>query len=112
MSDTPEYILKQPVTRRADTINENYHAVTGLRFPQQRTFWVSKDDWDKLFVPLNRQVLTRQIAIITEKVFTYGCMAGRGDALSNKQEVYIDEAGWVDELLALFGLENKENDNG
>lgn len=97
MSDsTQQYILRKPITED----DEGDLSAEGM---PDYTF-------NKLFVPLNRQVLTRQIAIITEKVFTYGCMAGRGDALSNKQEVYIDEAGWVDELLAVFGLENKETE--
>lgn len=105
MSDTPEYILKQPVTRRADTINENYHAVTGLRFPQQRTFWVSKDDWDKLFVPLDIPSIEKQLRDIVEKNH-----CGKPSSIEWIEAVRQEGlAETAKELLAVFGLEKEES---
>jgi len=47
-----------------------------------------------------KEAIRNRFALITQKVFTYGCLTGRGDALSVKQEEYIDKGLWVDELMA------------
>lgn len=46
-----------------------------------------------------KEALRERFALITQKVFTYGCLTGRGDAFTAKQEEYIDKGLWVDELM-------------
>lgn len=46
-----------------------------------------------------KEAIRERFALITQKVFTYGCLTGRGDAFTATQEEYIDKGLWVDELM-------------
>lgn len=107
MSDSsiPEYILAKPVKVSVDS-NSDWFTVEGWQGVSKGTF--SFDEFDSQFVPLDRQGLTEQLEKITAKIYYLGVTSGRGEALWPEQESYIDDEIFNNEILALFGLENKE----
>lgn len=90
----PEYILKNPITaevrQRRDTENDEYsywHIPVGDKYKVD----LPKEVFNELFVPLDRQALTEQL----NKIIWFP---------EDSKVRTTDEV--VEQVLALFGLEN------
>lgn len=103
----PEYILKKPISaevrQRYDTENDEY---SYWRIPVGDKYKVdlSKEVFNELFVPLDRQALRKQIRDIIEQ--DYSARPSSIEWIEAVRNEGLDET--TDKIMRLFGLENTE----
>lgn len=87
MSSIPEYILRNPALREDWEYEEVY---------------LRPDEFDALFVPLDRQALRKQIRDIIEQ--DYSARPSSIEWIEAVRNEGLDET--TDKIMRLFGLEN------
>ena len=122
MSDsTQQYILKQPIDKDLLTLLLEQHWVSGFKEAQKKTADIyttkkhSASFMEKLFVPLDIPAIEKQLETKFEDAIDCGYLLGKAelakvrtlDELVEVQKIRIRQL--TDEVMRVFGLENKEN---
>ena len=117
MSDTPEYILRKPL--KAFVENDQYDEACYAVVADDGLAWqfMDKESFDELFKPLNIPAIEKQLETKFEDAIDCGYLLGKAelakvrtlDELVEVQKIRIRQL--TDEVLVLFGLENKETDD-
>ena len=118
MSDTPEYILKRPISAKHDASISNdsawvYVSIDGKEIDECLSF----ENFKALFVPLDIPAIEKQLDQIIKDSVDLGALLLHAqvkkeltlDECVERQKVQISDA--VNQIKSLFGLENKETDD-